>query len=62
MVRYRKIRKWGNSFAIMLLKSDVQDLNVKEGDYLDLEDCVVVSKELYQTKFGENKNDKRIKS
>jgi len=41
MTRYRKIRKWGNSHVIVLLSQDVEDLQIKEGDLVDIEDAVI---------------------
>ena len=38
--RFRKIKKWGNSFVIVLQPTDMDDLGWKEGDELDLEDVV----------------------
>jgi len=40
MVRLRKIRKWGNTHAVVLFKADLQDLGLKVGDHLDIEACI----------------------
>jgi antitoxin component of MazEF toxin-antitoxin module len=40
MVRYRVVKKWGNSFVIVLKMSDIRDLNLKMGDLIDIEDAV----------------------
>jgi len=39
--RYRLIRKWGNSFVIILKPNDVEDLNLKVGSYVDIEDAMI---------------------
>ena len=47
--RYRRINKYGNRFVIELMKTDIEDLNLKVGDMIDLEDAVKktsISKEL----------------
>ncbi len=36
MERLRKIRKWGNTHAIILTKMDMQDLKFKEEDLVDI--------------------------
>lgn len=38
--RYRKVRRWGNSLVIVLKPTDEQDLNLKIGDLIDIEDAV----------------------
>jgi antitoxin component of MazEF toxin-antitoxin module len=38
--RYRKVRRWGNSLVIILKPTDEQDLNLKVGDLIDIEDAV----------------------
>jgi antitoxin component of MazEF toxin-antitoxin module len=38
--RYRKVRRWGNSMVIALKPVDEQDLNLKVGDLIDIEDAV----------------------
>jgi len=40
MARYRKIRKYENGWVIRLLNQDIKDLNIKEGDLVDIEDAV----------------------
>jgi antitoxin component of MazEF toxin-antitoxin module len=40
MARYRTIRKYGNTFIIPLTRTDVEDLNLKEGVEIDVEDLV----------------------
>ena len=38
--RYREIKQWGNSLVIVLNPADRQDLNLKVGDLIDIEDAV----------------------
>ena len=38
--RYRKVNLYGNRFVIELMKSDMEDLNLKVGDLIDIEDAV----------------------
>jgi antitoxin component of MazEF toxin-antitoxin module len=40
MVRYRQVKKWGNSLVIVLDRTDVIDLNIKVGDLIDVEDAI----------------------
>ena len=40
MPRLRKIRKWGNVFVIVLKSVDMNDLDFKEGDDVDIENLV----------------------
>ena len=40
MARYREVKKWGNSLVIVLQVLDIKDLNIKEGDLIDIEDAV----------------------
>ena len=47
--RYRELKKYGNTFVIALTPKDIQDLNLKVGDLIDIEDAVVrtsISKDL----------------
>lgn len=37
MERYRKVKKYGNSYIISLSKVDLKDLNLKEGDEVDIQ-------------------------
>jgi len=41
MSRYRAVKKYGNSWVIALSIKDMEDLNLKEGDLIDIEDAVV---------------------
>lgn len=36
MKRLRKIRKWGNTHAIVLTKIDMQDLKLQKEDFVDI--------------------------
>jgi uncharacterized membrane protein (UPF0127 family) len=38
--RYRKVNLYGNRFVIELMQVDIQDLNLKVGDLVDIEDAV----------------------
>jgi len=39
--RYRKIKKYGNSYVIFLKSIDMIDLNIKENDEADISDIVI---------------------
>jgi len=39
-MRLREIKKYGNSHMVLLVKSDLFDLNLKEGDAVDIDDLV----------------------
>lgn len=39
-MRKRQIKKYGGSFVIHLLINDLEDLNLKEGDFVDIDDLV----------------------
>jgi antitoxin component of MazEF toxin-antitoxin module len=41
MARLREVKKWGNSLVVVLSSVDVNDLGIKEGDLLDIEDSLV---------------------
>jgi uncharacterized membrane protein (UPF0127 family) len=38
--RYRKVNLYGNRYVIELMQVDIQDLNLKVGDLVDIEDAV----------------------
>lgn len=44
MSRLRKIKKYGNSHVIILHVSDMNDLDLKKGDIVDIDDLVKVKK------------------
>ena len=41
MVRYRQVKKYGNTWIIKLETIDVKDFDLKEGDMVDIEDLVI---------------------
>ena len=50
--RYRKVNLYGNRFVIELMQVDIQDLNLKVGDLIDIEDAVrktSISKDMAKT-------------
>lgn len=58
MARYRQVKNYGTAgWSIGLLKSDIIDLNIKDGDYIDIEEAVrktSISEELFEKmKLGE---------
>lgn len=40
MKRLRKIRKWGHSHVVVLTQFDMKDLDLKNGDEVDVADLV----------------------
>lgn len=49
--RYRKVNLYGNRYVIELMQVDIEDLNLKIGDMIDIEDAVKrtsISKDLKQ--------------
>jgi antitoxin component of MazEF toxin-antitoxin module len=44
MARFREVKKWGNSIVVVLTSVDVSDLNISEGDMIDIEDSLVKQK------------------
>ena len=58
MSRYRQVKKYGNSFVIKLIRTDIDDLNLKEGDWIDVEDAIKkksIPQELKTKKGGKKK-------
>ena len=50
-MRKRKIKNYGTAgWKINLLKSDVDDLGIKDGDLIDIDDCIIISEKLDQLK------------
>ena len=45
MTRYRKIRKWGDSYVIRITSQDQLDLDVDINDEIDISDFVKKPKE-----------------
>ena len=41
-MRQRKIKKIGNSWFVQLNPVDLTDYEMKEGDIVDIEDCLVI--------------------
>jgi hypothetical protein len=59
MTRFRKVRKYENGWVIRLLQQDIDDLNIKDGDLIDIEDAVFhcsIPQEL-ESKFVGGKNE-----
>ncbi len=44
MVRYRKIRKYDNGWVIRLLQQDISDLNLEDGQEVDIDDLAPKTK------------------
>lgn len=40
MSRYRQLKKYGNTWVITLHPKDIEDLNLKVGDMIDIEDAI----------------------
>lgn len=40
MARYRQIKRYAGMLVIKLSPTDEKDLNIKEGDYVDVEDAI----------------------
>lgn len=38
--RYRRVNKYGNRYVIELMQVDIEDLNLKVGDMIDVEDAI----------------------
>ena len=45
MVRYRKINIYGLRYVVELMKSDIKDLGLEVGDYVDIDEMVIKKKE-----------------
>ena len=43
MARLRQIKKWGNTHTIVLHKSDLIDLKLREGDFVDIDDLIKIN-------------------
>lgn len=39
-MRLRTIKKYGNTFVIRLTRADIKDLELKEGDEVNIEDFI----------------------
>jgi len=45
-MRKRRVRKYGNTFVIPLTSMDMKDLELSEGDEIDIEDLVILNKKI----------------
>jgi antitoxin component of MazEF toxin-antitoxin module len=54
MKRYRKVKKYGNSYIISLSRVDMLDFNLEEGDEVDIQD--ISKKDKKEKKNNEIKN------
>lgn len=50
VTRYRKVKKYGDTWVIKLYPIDSQDFEIKEGDEVDISDIVVPEKTKKQKK------------
>ena len=41
-MRKRQIKKYGNTWIIKLVPSDIKDFELKEGDEVDIEDVEII--------------------
>jgi len=41
MARFRRVNMYGTRYVIELMKTDMTDLKLKCGDFLDIEDFVI---------------------
>jgi uncharacterized membrane protein (UPF0127 family) len=57
--RYRKVNMYGNRYVIELMQIDIQDLNLKVGDLVDIEDAVYKTSisDYFKKKFDEVENE-----
>ena len=44
MAKLRRVRKWGNSFVIVLAPSDVNDNKIYDSGMADIEDIIFMNK------------------
>ena len=51
--RLRQVKKWGNSLVVVLTSVDVHDIGITEGDWMDIDDCYIVSDKLKKVKENE---------
>jgi len=59
--RYRKVNLYGGRYVIELLKADVEDLNIKVGDLIDIEDAIRKTSVPQELESITNKPTKRRK-
>ena len=50
----RKIKKWGNSWVIVLSPSDVRDFEMNDGDLADISDVMILDEKLVEVENGTN--------
>lgn len=55
MTRKRIIKHYDNGWVIRLLQTDANDLGLKDGDLIDIEDCVIISDNLNKIKKEKSK-------
>ena len=53
-MRKRQIKKYGNTWIIKLVPSDIKDFELQEGDEVDIEDV-----EIIKSKKGRKKDEPR---
>lgn len=41
MPRWREIKKYGNSYVILLTQYDLKDLDAEPGDLVDIDDAII---------------------
>jgi len=52
MSRLRKIKNYGSAgWKVNLVKTDVEDLGIKDGDYINIDDCIIISEKLRKVKY-----------
>lgn len=44
MPRYRLITKYGTSYVVRLNPQDMKDMNLEEGDKMDIEEAEIIKK------------------
>jgi len=50
----RKIKKWGNSWVIVLAPADVRDFEMNDGDLADISDVMILDQKLVEVENGTN--------
>ena len=57
-MRKRPIKKYSGSWTIKLIPQDMEDLNLKEGDVVDIDDIIKISGKPKTSKKQKEKNGK----
>ena len=57
MERKRQVKKYGNSWVITLFQSDIKDLDLKEGDWVDIEEIYKLNKQEEKQNGRTNRTD-----